>query len=106
MGIGSTVCAALVCAAIVGCGSTTSADSEKIPQLEARVEAAESQVADAQSDAGTATSKGAADQDDVDAAHDDVSSKPAEEEATTDASSGDCIKVPNVVGKDHQLAQD
>ena len=83
----------------VGCGSSTStADSEKIAELEQRVEDAESRAADADVTADDSAASDVAS---------DVGDDSADDTQAEDASAGgDCIKVPNVVGKDHQLAQD
>ncbi|MDA0179172.1 PASTA domain-containing protein [Solirubrobacter phytolaccae] len=104
MGIRFRACAiALVVVGMTGCGGASSADSEKIAELEKRVEAAESQAAAAEAETETPADTKA-----------DAETEPVVEEAVENDSteeepsdgSGDCIRVPNVVGKDHQLAQD
>lgn len=98
MGMRFRACAiALVVAGCAGCGGASSADSEKISELEARVEAAERQAAAAEAEAESAGET------ESDAVLEDVADAALEEEAEP---SSDCIKVPDVVGKDHQLAQD
>jgi hypothetical protein len=79
-----TACAlALAVAGVAGCGDT-SGDDQRIAELEARVEAAEDRAAAAQVEA------------------EDVAGEMVEDEPADPG----CIKVPDVVGKDHQLAQD
>lgn len=88
--------------AAAGCGATTSSsDNEKMQELEQRVQDAESQAADAKADAEAARADDASSDATPDA------EELADDTKTTDETSdGGCIKVPNVVGKDHQLAQD
>lgn len=86
---------ALMVAGLAGCGGASSADSEKIAALEARVEAAESRAAAVDPAADS----------EADAAVEDVVEEPVED-STDPSSDSDCIEVPDVVGKDHQLAQD
>jgi hypothetical protein len=114
MGIRFTACAVAVSvAALVGCGGGSSAENEKIAELEERVEAAESQ-AGAEADANAAADSSASSEADAalgDVADDaeDVADDAVEEgdsENPALGGSSDCINVPNVVGKDHQLAQD
>lgn len=98
----------VVAVAVAGCGAAQEESSQDLQRLEQRVKDAEKKAADAQATAAAAAGKA---QDKTDAAAD---REPAAEDKTGDddtssgASSGgsDCIKVPNVVGKDHQLAQD
>jgi hypothetical protein len=94
MGTWLRACAVvLAVGAVAGCGDTSSAESERIAELEERVEAAESQAAAVETEAA--------------AVAEDVVDEMIEEEPVEESSGGDdCIKVPNVVGKDHQLAQD
>lgn len=88
---------ALVVGGLAGCGDASPVDSEKIAELEERVAAAESQAAAAESAADT----------DADAVVEDVADEDGSAEPdTTSGGGGDCIEVPDVVGKDHQLAQD
>lgn len=102
MGMRFRACAvALVVGGLVGCGGASTADSEKIAELEERVEAAESQAAAAEAESAGVTEADAVVEDVADEV---VEEEPAEEEPSDGG--GDCIKVPNVVGKDHQLAQD
>ena len=81
-----------------GCGENSSS-TEDVQALEERVAAAEQKAADAEAAAEAAATEAPpaeeADRDEV------VEEEPAQEE-----SAADCVKVPNVVGKDHQLAQD
>jgi hypothetical protein len=91
----------------VGCGGGSSAENAKIAELEERVEAAESQAVAAEADANAAADSGASSE--ADAGAKDVPDDAVEEKDSEDPASGsssDCIMVPNVVGKDHQLAQD
>jgi hypothetical protein len=91
MGIRFTACAvALVVTGLAGCGGS-SAESERIAALEARVEAAESEAANETDDS-------------VAEAADTAGSEYADDSDTGGGT--DCIQVPDVVGKDHQLAQD
>ena len=103
MGIRSRACViALVVCGLAGCGGTSTAESDRIAELEERVEAAESQATAAEAEAETAETETDAAMEDV--ADEAVAEESAEDDSTSDG--GDCIKVPNVVGKDHQLAQD
>ncbi|MBE2317174.1 PASTA domain-containing protein [Solirubrobacter sp. CPCC 204708] len=102
MGIRFRACAvALAIGGLAGCGES-SADRERIAELEARVDAAESQAATSSAEAGTSVDT------ETDAAAEEVTDEVIEEEPAEAQASGDgdCIRVPNVVGKDHQLAQD
>jgi hypothetical protein len=76
----------------IGCGAAQEQPAQDVDRLEQRVKDAEQKAADAQATAAAAADQAA---ETSDAA---VDSDPA-------TSSG-CIKVPDVVGKDHQLAQD
>jgi hypothetical protein len=104
MGIRFRACVlALVVGGLAGCGGASSAESDKIAELEERVEAAESQAAAAEAQAESVADT------ETDAVTEDVAAEAVEEEPAEEESSAagdDCIKVPNVVGKDHQLAQD
>ncbi|MDA0172874.1 hypothetical protein OJ998_27480 [Solirubrobacter taibaiensis] len=103
MGIRLKACViALAVCGLAGCGGASSGESDKIAELEERVEAAESQAAAAEAEAESATDT------ETDAVVEDVADDAVEQEPAQEESSGgdDCIKVPNVVGKDHQLAQD
>jgi hypothetical protein len=91
--------AVVVTVALAGCGSASSPD--EVERLEQRVQDAEQKAADARAaaeDARNDTESSGGDNTGV-----------TDEEPTEDAGEGDgsgCIEVPDVVGKDHQLAQD
>ena len=109
------VCCAMVVSAVMlaGCGSAeeaTTNSEQSVERLEARVEAAERKADDAKAKADAAATEAkeevaAAVPDPTEAPTEDAS-EPAEDDTQSSSSGSDCVKVPNVVGKDHQLAQD
>src|SRR5215218_1404627 len=90
----------LAAVTLTGCGAAEQS-SPDVERLEQRVKDAEQRAADAQATAAEAAKS--AEQSD-----DSATSDPVAEDTPDASSSGDknCVKVPNVVGKDHQLAQD
>jgi hypothetical protein len=100
-------CAAgVIAVALGGCGAAHEESSQDVQRLEQRVKDAEQKAADAQTTAAAAADK---DQEKTDAAADRdalVDSAAADDSSGSSSSGSDCIKVPNVVGKDHQLAED
>ena len=94
-------CAAgLAALALVGCGAADQS-SQDVNRLEQRVKDAEQKAADAQATAAAAAKS-------AEKSDDSTASEPAAADTPDESSSrgSACVKVPNVVGKDHQLAQD
>ncbi len=85
---------------IAGCGSSSSTSSDEIERLEERVQQAEREAEAAQAAADDARQGG----EPAENSEEPVEDQPVEEEEAEDTTG--CINVPNVVGKDHQLAQD
>jgi hypothetical protein len=90
----------LAAVTLAGCGATEQ-PSQDLERLEQRVKDAEQKAAEAQAKAAEAAKS--AEQSD-----DSATSDPAADDTPDESSSKDsnCVKVPNVVGEDHQLAQD
>jgi hypothetical protein len=98
---GSWWAVCLTAVTLTGCGAAAEQPSQDIERLEQRVKDAEQKAADAQATA--AESSKSTKQSDDGATSDPVTDDTPDESSS---SGSNCIKVPNVVGKDHQLAQD
>ena len=85
---------------IAGCGTSSSTSSDEIERLEERVQEAERDAEEAQAAADDARQGG----EPAENSEEPVEDEPVEEEEAKGTTG--CINVPNVVGKDHQLAQD
>jgi uncharacterized protein (DUF2147 family) len=93
--------------ALAGCGAAQEEPSQDVQRLEQRVKDAEQKAADAQAIAAAAAKKVQEKADSVDDSEPVAEDTAGDETSSSDSSGGSgCIKVPNVVGKDHQLAQD
>ena len=93
---------------VAGCGAEqeSAADQAKIEELEQRVADAERKADDAkaQADSAQTASDTAIEEEPAQTVSDEEPTASVDE--PDDSSESDCITVPDVVGKDHQLAQD
>ena len=89
---------------IAGCGAESSTSTDEIERMEKRVQDAEREAEEAQAAADDARQSGKR----AESSEERVEDEPVEEESAEEQAEDttECIKIPNVVGKDHQLAQD